>query len=46
MIILYFILVVLGTMIFMLGLGLMIKFRTSLDNGRIGVIAAQVGKYK
>ncbi|KAI9300231.1 hypothetical protein BJ944DRAFT_140305, partial [Cunninghamella echinulata] len=34
--------VVLGTMIFMLGLGLMIKFRTSLDNGRIGVIAAQV----
>lgn len=35
---------ILGSLLFLLGMGLMIKFRTSLDNGHIGVIAAQVGK--
>ncbi|KAI9302418.1 MFS transporter [Cunninghamella echinulata] len=33
---------ILGSLLFLLGMGLMIKFRTSLDNGHIGVIAAQV----
>lgn len=36
---------VLGTSLYMLGLGLMIKYRTTLDNGKVGVIAAQIGKY-
>ncbi|CAO3641538.1 unnamed protein product [Cunninghamella echinulata] len=31
-----------GTLLYMLGLGLMIKYRTTLDNGKVGVIAAQI----
>lgn len=35
---------VLGALLYTFGLGLMIKFRTSGDNGYAGVIGAQIGK--